>query len=219
MSKKAYNEIEVQDNMVVRDETEETSAKDREPLKPIVAAQAPKKKGLIGRLITGLAGPEGLAGVGTYVNEEIIIPAIKGIIVDGVTSGINRIMYGDKGGYRGGTGYGGGYRPTTNYSNRYQPQSSYRDREPEPRRATVQSGHVEEFLIENRHDAAHVLTVLSENADRYGSVSIADYYDLISAPTQFTDNNRGWSFRDIQAATIVPVAGGFIIRFPQPVVL
>lgn len=219
---KKYNEIEVKNNMDVttNEEVEVQTNEPRKELAKVVTTEPTRvKKTLLGRLITGIAGPEGLPGIGAYVNDEIIKPAIKNIIVDAVTSGINMVMYGEKGGghrprypHSGAPGRSN-YRPSTNYSQNY--------RNAEPERVAVRPARtaVDEYIIGDRQDAAQVLAVLVENADRYDSVSVADYYDLIGIPTQFTHNNYGWSFDAINRASIVPVRGGYTIKFPPTEVI
>ena len=216
---KKYNEVEVKDNMNVNGGTEEETVTEekKEAFKSVVSAKPTKvKKSLFGRLVTGMVGPEGLPGIGAYVNDEIVKPAIKNIIVDAVTSGINMVMYGEKGGpgrggYRPSSGSRGYSQPRTNYSTSY-------NRAPEPAQErvvtrTARQG-VEDYVIADRADASEVLVSLTESADRYDTVSIADYYDLIGVAPQFTDNNHGWSFDSISRASIIPVRGGYVIKFP-----
>lgn len=222
MSKK-YNEIEAKNNMKIEDVNEEevTTPKEKKELKSVLTVTPTKvKRSLLNRLITGVVGPDGLPGIGAYVNDEIVKPAIKNIIVDAVTSGINMVMYGEKGGpNRGGRpnnysgGRSSGYRPNTNYGSNY--RSSSADPVQPERLVTRASKHgVEEYVIADRYDAAHVLTTLTENADMYVSVSVADYYDLIGVPTQYTDNNHGWTLDSISRASVIPVRGGYVIKFP-----
>lgn len=218
---KKYNEIEAKDNMKVeKDENEEVVApKEKKELKKVVSAQPKKvKRGLFGRLVTGIVGPDGLPGIGAYVNEEIVKPAIKNIIVDAVTSGINMVMYGDKGGGPSRGRYSGhsprqSHRPITNYGSNY--RSSNSDVQPSERLITRSTrGGVEEYVLADRNDASHVLVSLTEYADMYESVSVADYYDLIGVKTKYTDNNHGWTFDTISRASILPVRGGYVIKFP-----
>lgn len=224
MSKK-YNEIEVKDNMNVKEENVESTEEreEKKQFESVVSTQPTKvKRSLFGRFVTGIAGPEGLPGIGSYVNEEIVKPAIKNIIVDAVTSGINMVMYGERGGAnRGGrpTSYSGGsrpgaYRPNTNYSSNYRTQSNEQPQQPERMSARAARIGVDEYVIADRFDAAQVLTSLTEYADRYDAVSVADYYDLIAVQPQFTDNNHGWTIDTITRASIVPVRGGYVIKFP-----
>lgn len=221
MSKK-YNEVPVKNNMVVEAETTEVAVdREKKQLTRVVDVN-PKKvqRGLLTRLVSSIIGPEGLPGIGAYVNDEIVKPAIKNIIVDAVTSGINMVMYGEKpqGGRGHHTGYGRGpanYRPGTNYSQNYSQQKSYTPKyEEDGRRARPARYGVEDYIIEERFDAANVLTTLTDNADRYDSVSIADYYDLIGVASSFTDNSYGWTVDTIHRASITPVRGGYIIKFP-----
>lgn len=223
MSKKKYNEIEAKDNMNVNEEVEQTEEfAEKKPMESIVGKKPTKaKQSLMGRFINGLAGPEGLPGVGSYVNEEIIKPAIKNIIVDAVTSGINAVVYGDKGaprggGYRPGSSHRGGHRPTTNYSGNYRGAPVEASERVVAR--TARTG-VTDYILEDRVEAAQVLTSLTEYADRYNSVSVADYYDSIGITPQFTDNNHGWTIETIVRASIVPVRGGYVIKFPPVEVL
>lgn len=223
MTKKKYNEIETTVKVEVKDaDVEEVSEK--RALEKIVNVQPQKvKRGLFTRLLSGVLGPEGVSGIGEYVNEEIVKPAIKNIIVDAVTSGINMVMYGERGGSsRGGQprsyqsrGHQGGVQPRTNYASQYvQSQPT-----PAPREVSRTRYGVEEYLITDRNDAAHVLIQLTENAEVYGSVAVADYYDLIGVPSVYTDNQYGWTHDLITRAVITPVRQGYVIRFPQVEVL
>ena len=54
-----------------------------------------QKKGLLERLVVGMIGPDGLPAIGRYLGKEVILPAVKNIIVDSLTSGINMAVYGD----------------------------------------------------------------------------------------------------------------------------
>lgn len=221
MSKKNYNDIPVKDN--VKQESGEEQV-EREKVKRVVSGKPKKvKKGLANRLVAGMLGPDGAAGLGEYIMEDMIKPAVQNLVVDTVTAGINRLVYGDKGapsrGY--GRNYSNSYRPTyggrTNYSNRYKDERDDRDRkdrdrDEQPRRR--QSHIVEEFIIEDRHEAVEVLNSLVNHAERYGTVAVADYYEAMGVPSVFTDNNYGWDFNDISRATILPSRRGFVIKFP-----
>lgn len=213
---KDYNKVPVKDNMKVEAEAVEqetgTPKEEKPKMKKVVQVQPTKvKKSLFSRFIKGIVGPEGLSGIGTQVNEEIIIPAVKNIIFDAITSGVSRALHMDYRQARGGhTPYN---RPPVNTRTNY--QGRYEQREPEERKVAPRTRYgVEEYRIPDRYDASHVLTTLTENADRYDVTSIADYYELIGVPAQHTDHNYGWTIDSITKATIVPVSGGYIIKFP-----
>ena len=216
--KKKYNEIEAKDNMKVEGTEEEVVEKQEKKELTKVVSQPPKKRkrSLLGRLAAGVLGSEGASGIGQYVTEEIVLPAVRNIIYSAIESTARMAIFGDKGGvppanrnYSGQTRRD--YRPATNYTSRYASTQP----EPRERLAPKTSRHgVEEYVIEDRYDAAHVLNSLTEYADRYDSVSVADYYDLIGVPSQYTDNTYGWTLDSISRASIVPVRGGYVIKFP-----
>ena len=213
-NKNKYNEIEVKDNMKI--EEVEPEVVEKKEMKTIVSAKPKKvKKNLVSRLVNGVLGPDGVPSIGAYVNEEIIKPAVKNIIVDAVTSGINMIMYGEKAPRRGeGTRYGGARTTSTSRYTNY--SAVHRTQQEVTTERKVHSARyiVEEYIIEDRYDASHVLTSLTESADMYQTVSVADYYDLIGVNSKYTDNSYGWTLDSISRATIVPVRGGYVIKFP-----
>lgn len=215
---KKYNKIDPKVNASnAADSKSVEDGPDKKELKNLLSDPPKKRKrNLFSRLISGVLGPEGVSGIGQYVAEEILIPSIKNIVVDAVTSGVNMVMYGENkprstphsNPYANRTGY----RPTTNYTSRY----ASRQPEPAAERTIARAARygIEEYVIEDRFDASHVLTTLTENADMYDNVSVADYYDLIGVPSVYTDNTYGWTIDSITRATIVPVRGGYIIKFP-----
>lgn len=203
--KVAYNKVEVSKKVVVKEE----GTAERAKLQPVAKAKK-QKKGLIERLVVGLIDAGDGQSVGQHLTQDIILPAVKNIIVDAITSGANMIFFGDQGGARKGVGSGGGY----NYGKSYKPKSQYtRNREPE-RNQTRKNGRLLEFIFEDRTGAMDTLRALNEHIDEYDFVTVADYYDLIDEEPTYADNSYGWT--DLSAAGIYPTRGGFYIKFPQP---
>lgn len=216
---KKYNEIEAKNNMKIEQEKEEVvEKKEKKELKKVIEKQPKKRKrSLMGRLTSAVLGPEGASGIGQYVTEEIILPSVRNIIYSAIESGARMAIFGDKGGPSVGNSnhvspHRRDHRPATNYSN------MHRNAQPEPRERTITRTNkygVDDYVIEDRLDAVHVLTSLTEYSDMYDSVSIADYYELIGVNSQHTDHSYGWTIDSMTRATIVPVrGGGYIIKFP-----
>lgn len=205
---------------VTKEVTEEIEVKEvanREPVKKIVKSQPKKyKKGLVERLVVGLVGPDGIRAIGRQLNQEIVVPAIKNIVVDSITSGIQMAIFGeDRGGRqtssRRPAGYSSGsqYRQQVNYARSYQTAS---ERTSEPRRSRGR-GVPDDYIIATRDEAIDVLAQLRDSIDRYGQVALADYLDMIGADTTYTDETQGWV--DLSRARVQAVRGGFMIVFPQ----
>lgn len=217
-----YNKIE---QKPVEDQDEEQEIEEvKEKKEPIVNEPVKKrKKGLMERLVGGLAGPDGARGIGQYVKEDIVVPAIKNIIADSITSGINMMMFGEQGRptntRNSNARYQGNVGGRTNYNKVYRGPSKsdyYGRNEPPTRKPVPRGGTVEDYVIDNRHDALAVLDRLQADAEMYGVVSLADYYDLVGVETAYTHNEWGWDEQMLQI-NLRPVRGGYIIPLPQPI--
>jgi hypothetical protein len=81
------------------------------------------------------------------------------------------------------------------------------------------SSMVDEYIINTKHDAEQVLKSLKEGASKYGSVTVADYYDSIGIASYYTDNDHGWTAETFDKAKVVKWRRGYTIKFPPVEVL
>lgn len=216
-------------------EKEEAIDSGKKSMEKVVTSGVTKQqKSLTSRFIKGVAGPEGFTGIGDYVKNEVVVPAIKNIILDTVSgavgmvqdsimSSINYKLFGDKGpgirptsrrqGPR--VGNRADMRPTTQYQTRPQNYGTS-NRQPVDTRRAMRSRPllIEDYILEDRDDAARVIHSLIEYADMYNQASVADYYDLIGVDSVHTDYGFGWTLDEIHNSTMSPSGGGFVISFP-----
>ena len=163
-----------------------------------------KKKNEI-RKFTDVFIAEDAHNVGSYILNDVVVPAVKKLIVDMVTDGINMIFFNTTG--RGGSGTNASY---TNYR-------SYSDTRRDDRRYSetrTRSGYsYDEIVFDTRRDADDVLSRMDELIDTYGMVSVADMYDLVGQSCNYTDNNYGWT--SIRSAEVYRARDGWMIRLPK----
>lgn len=211
---KEYNKVKQdQTKPEEKEEIQQQPVVDSKPHK-LVAQARPVRKNLFTRVGHAIFGPEGLKGVGKYVGTEIVAPAIKGVIVDSVVASINTIIYGsDAPRTRSSTprSYGG----YTNYNRQYSGTPSTRNGN-QYSRTVMAANRIQEYELPDRQQANDVLTSLREIADKYSAVSVADYYESIGVPVEYTDNNYGWELRDLDTARVRSTPHGFIIELPRP---
>ena len=211
---KEYNKVKQEPNRPEeKEESKQQPVVDSKPHK-IVAQARPVRKNLFTRVGHAIFGPEGLKGVGKYVGTEIVAPAIKGVIVDSVVASINTIIYGsDAPRTRSSTprSYGG----YTNYNRQYSGSPTTRNGN-QYSRTVMAANRIQEYELPDRQQANDVLTSLREIADKYSAVSVADYYESIGVPVEYTDNNYGWELRDLDTARVRSTPHGFIIELPRP---
>ncbi|MEG0239471.1 MAG: hypothetical protein RR643_04905 [Anaerorhabdus sp.] len=220
-----YNEVESKPKAAEKQE-EQVEKAERTKKQPVITGTVTKKKkGLVERLVVGLIGPDGIPAVSSYIGKEIIVPAIKNIVVDGITSGINMMMFGgDASPRRGGnqpTNYGTtnyNRNNQTNYARSYQSKAGQNNQVVNHRSTSTRNSEID-YTINDRRDAQNVLNALTESIMDYGEVSVADYLDLIGEEPNYTDNTYGWT--DLRTARVIQARGGrgFIVDLPSPSVL
>lgn len=212
MTKMEYDKIEIKETLTVdsEDVVEEKTARTKK--KKVVTSKKKHKKNLVERLVLGLIGPDGLPAIGDYLGREIVVPAVKNIIVDSITSGINMAMFGESGPRNTNRPNTVQPRQTTNYTNRYQPSPNMV--QPSVVTHSTRKSRIDDYIIADRHEAAIVLDQLADQANEYGCVSIADYYDLLGEESGYSDHNYGWRAGDFARATILPTRGGYILKLP-----
>lgn len=154
---------------------------------------------------------EDAGSVGQYVVTDVIIPKAQGLIVEAFKYVIDFVFYGKSGangsGRRSGMGnvsYSNFYRPNTQTPQ--VPLSAY------TKQSTVYQ--IRDIVFEARGHAEEVILSMQECLNRYGTVTVGDFYDIIGQHGTYTDQKYGW--RDLSAATVVRSSGGgFAIDFPK----
>lgn len=152
---------------------------------------------------------EDAKNVKSYVFGEVLIPAIKKAVLDIVTDGINMILYGDAG--------RGGRRSNADkvsYRNYYDRGYSSNTRDTRP--STTKYSY-DDVVLNSRGEAQEVLMRMEEIIDVYGVVSVADFYEMVGVPGDYTDNKYGWV--NLNSADVVRVRDGYLIKLPRAAVI
>ena len=163
------------------------------------SVKSKKKNGL--QKITNVFVPEDVDDVKSYIFEDIVVPAVKDIILDAVKAvlGVNNT-------YKG--------RSSTAGKISYRKYHDDRDRRDRDTPSQIKRAYdYDDIIIENRGDAEEVLVRMDELIATYGLVSVADFYDLVGVSGNYTDNKYGWT--DIRGATTVRVGDGYMIKLPR----
>ncbi len=148
--------------------------------------------------------------VKSYILMEVIVPAVKKAISDIVTTGIDMILYGEAGRSKRSTANKVSYR-------NYYDQSSERVRAGS---GSTRRGGIDydDIVFDTRGDAESVLDAMHDIIAQYGTVSVADLYDLARVPNDnFTMNRYGWT--NLNGAQPVRVRDGYILKLPRVVPL
>ena len=140
--------------------------------------------------------------VKSYIFEDIVVPAVKDIILDAV-----RAFLGVSGNSRGG-------RSSTSSKISYRKYYDDRDRRDSGNVSRTRTGYdYDDIILESRGEAEDVLERMDELIATYQVVSVADFYDLVGVSGNYTDNKYGWT--DIRNASVIRVRDGYMIKLPK----
>ncbi len=149
---------------------------------------------------------EDVNNVKSYILTDVVVPAIKNVIIDTVTNGLNMMLNGD-------VRPSGSRRTNVSYSSMY----SGRQR-PEEKKYGRSVFNFDDIEFTMRTDAEEVLSTMYEILDVYGKVRVADFYELAGVTVEgHTDNYYGWY--DLRSADVVRSRDCYVIRLPKPLPL
>lgn len=175
----------------------------------VVVGEVTVQKKSLGRKFKDLFIEADFRSVTHYVIGDILLPALKNMMVDSVSKGVERMAYGESAVRR--RSYGPGPRITYNnpINRGYRDHASRTPSVPTPRSTRRNR---DDFILQSREEADLVLERMNDIIDTYEVVSVADLNDLVGFPTHHVDNKWGWVYLgDVQ---VRQVREGYLIDFP-----
>lgn len=150
---------------------------------------------------------EDAGSVGKFILNDVAIPALKSLLSDMASQGVERLLFGDSRPNRHRSGGGG-----TSYNAMYRgPSSSSGSRQISSRARSTHD--FDEIVLETRGDAEAVLDQLSFRVAEYGQASVSDLYDMVGITGSFVDDKWGWT--DIRGAHVQRVRDGYLLNLPR----
>lgn len=188
----------------------EQQTTERRKVKKVVSNPVKIKKKSEIKKVADVFISEDVENVKSYVMRDVVIPTLKDMFVNAFETAIKMLVYGDTRGTRSSSD------SRTSYSSSYYNSSS----RPATRANVYGRGFdIDDITFVTLKDADDVLYGMHERLDEYGSLSVAEFYDLIDDDytPPYTANNYGWT--NLDAAKPVMVQGGWKLRLPRPVPL
>ena len=146
---------------------------------------------------------DSLSVVWSYIWADVLIPALKDMLFEGVTEGANHLIYREGMGPRGSSIRK--RRGHTNYNAASKPTFSKRDR----KRMTVSN-----IVCYTRAEDQDILKDLHAAIEKYEVLSVAEFYDAAGITSSFADENWGWY--SLRGAAVVHSGLGYALRLPDP---
>lgn len=195
--------------------SKEEAEQKREKPQPVVSGTAKRINKSEVRKLADVFLPGDVDNVKTYIVSDVLVPSIKNAVSDIVKTGIDILLYGeDRGGSRNKRASKTSY---TSYSSYYNDgnRGDYHDRYATRKNESGYS--YADILIPTRAEAEEVLSGMGDILDTYGTVSVADLFDLCGITPEFTDNKYGW--KNIATARVARVRDGYVIKMPKAIPL
>lgn len=190
---------------------EQKDSKEREKLKPVVKRPASKKKKSLGKKFKESFLGDESQSVGDYVIHDVLVPALKAMINDMVSGGVEMMLFGERSRRPSNVIRNGG-RSYVSYGNYYRDDRRPKDDRRDVSRASRARHDFEEIVFDSRGEAETVLSHMVDMTLEYGMVSVSDFYELSGIDAQFTDNKYGWT--NLRDARTDRTRDGYVLNLP-----
>lgn len=159
-----------------------------------------KKKSEGSKILNALFGNDDAKSVGSYILYDVLIPAAKDMIFDSVMGGLSMRLFGTDRGYsrmprRTMTNYQGISQKTRAINNPSRPTHRARSV-----RSKIYNDDIE---FDNKAEAYQALDILLSEIEKNGYATIATLYQYCQIPSDYVDNNIGWTdLSDVRIRTV-----------------
>ena len=145
---------------------------------------------------------EDINKVKNAVLTDVIVPAVKKVISDIVTNGIDMLLYGEV------------KHNKETQTSKFSYNSIYGKNNANSDTITKSSFVYNDITLKTRGEGEEVLNQMMDIISTYGKVSVADLCELVGVTGDYTDNNYGWD--DIRDAYVERARdGGYMLRLPR----
>lgn len=153
-----------------------------------------------------------------YVVSDVLLPALRNLVVDTITKGVDRLIYGEHSRRPPTSRQYTDYRSRAIYRAPYSAgsgplPSAYLPNQPRGIDRWKTNRDAESVIVGTRTEAEAVVDTITTIVDQYGVVSIADLNEILGIEgSPHTDNKWGWTH--ISKLEITQVREGWKIDFP-----
>ena len=157
-------------------------------------------------------------GVFEYVIGDVMVPALKDLIADSVSQGIERMIFGENRENR--PSRRTASRPSafgsSNVVNYTRYASNRRDERTRPPSGTIRSraSHAfDDVILDTRAEAEKVLDTLNDLIKRHVFATVRDLYECVGENFHHVDEKWGWY--NLDSAYIRKISSGYLLSLPE----
>ena len=184
-------------------------------IEKVTTGQVLQRKKSLGDRFKGVFFGGEVKGAARYITGEVLLPALKNLVVDATSKGVERMIYGDAAPRRRGLvdprqqrvmynspvdrRFATGGRPTMLPD---QP----------PRYGSQRRQSIGDIILSSRQEAETVVERLQDIVNQFDVASIADLYELCGLPSTYIDNQWGWP--NLSFVDVIQTRDGYVINLP-----
>lgn len=188
---------------------------EQKKLEKVVVGEVVRQRKPMGRRFFDTFFGGDAKGVVSFVMTDVLLPAVRDMIVEGASQGIERLIFGEgrAPSRRGARPSGpGGYVSYNRYSS--SPPVGRREERRELSRQGRSSFDFDEIILATRAEAQEVIDRLFDLLNRYEEVSVNDLYELVGVSGDYAAEKWGW--QDLRGAGVTRVRNGYLLDLPKP---
>lgn len=190
-----------------RDQDERVKPNEDKVVDQVTTGMVVKKKTPLGQKFKNIFFGGDSKGAARYIAADVLLPALRNLLVDATTKGVERFVYGESRPMR---------RPGYDFRSRVQYNNPIM-RDSRPGRLPDQTPRMmrrdtSDLVLASREEGELVLERLIDILDKYDVASVADLYDLTGLPSSHVDNKWGW--HQLHNAEVRQVREGFLLNLP-----
>jgi hypothetical protein len=192
------------------DSAKEPEESDRVKLEPIVKTAVTRHKQTAWDKVKETMFGASAREVGHDVLTDVIVPAIKDLIVTSGNAALESIFWG-----RTGQGPRGGHNRRQHVSYDKVTKKTPFESERKMSQKARASHNFDEIVFDTRGEAEEVRDALTDYAERFDVAPISALYDLVGITGSFQDDKWGWY--ELRGANVTRArVGGYLLNLPRP---
>lgn len=181
----------------------------------VVEGKVIKRQKPLGKKFTELFISGDANSAKQYVILEVIVPAVRDMVADSISQGVERVIFGEARSSSRRTGARPASMGTTGYTNYSRYSKDPREIARPAMTPKARARHdFSEIILATRVEADEVIERMYDLYNRYELVTVADLYNLVGEPPEYTDDKWGWT--EMNGIEVRRVRSGYLLELPRP---
>lgn len=198
---------------------------EKQKMEKVISGPVSKRQRTFGDKVKNALFGDTAKTIGSYIIWDIAVPAAKNMLYEMIVGGASMRLFGEpRANDR--IARDRGRSVVVPYDRFYRGNDGPRDQRHRDGRspsasATRSRFNFDDLVLSSKADAEDALESLFDAVDKYGQVTVSDFYDVLGMGNEatFVDREFGWTDRELQPQNsyVERVREGYILVLPRPI--